>query len=429
MKRLYLHVGYPKTATTSIQKTLQTNAHLLKEMDYLYPRKSDNRVLSPYFLGDKMAKSHLLIKSGVSKERIHKDMNEIITEIHRSNSKNIILSAEKMVGFSEETLLTLKNFIETTLHIQKIIVLVSVREVVARTTSSIQQKAKGGYNYKIKYQNIFNTKLNNFINIFGKENLNVYKFEDACKHHLGPVGYFLTQIGLSEKQIDRFTIEHANEGVSDKAVDLLQFINQHIPLIQNGRLAKERVHRDTTVLYKIRGNKFILPQDIQQQLFESSQEDREWLYDNFAISYETFKPKEPFTIIYDEDYYNDIIMVYPNLSPILQKVVYKYIEDKKELVDDSVSQDTLEKLMIWIDQFDKEKPNSSTMKLVKLFENNTVPKDVHIYREIALMAEDEEQIEMALYFMKKAKALRPNGTKILQKIEEYEKKLVENEIK
>ena len=37
MKTLYLHIGMPKTGTTSIQTFCELNRELLKEMGYWYP--------------------------------------------------------------------------------------------------------------------------------------------------------------------------------------------------------------------------------------------------------------------------------------------------------------------------------------------------------------------------------------------------------
>ena len=38
MKTLYLHVGTPKTATSSIQKFLQINREILEEYGYFFPK-------------------------------------------------------------------------------------------------------------------------------------------------------------------------------------------------------------------------------------------------------------------------------------------------------------------------------------------------------------------------------------------------------
>lgn len=431
MKTLYLHVGYPKTATSSIQTTLFKNHEILKEINYLYPipfdgSSSHNRTIPIVFRDIKKPMHRFFIKKKKTVDEMNtltkKGINKIIGDVNESNHKNVILSGEWIIALTKEGLDDLQEFIKLKLNITKIIVVVSVREVVSRAISGIQQEAQAGkVKSKIKVKNIFLEKLSTLIDVFGRENLKVYKFEDACRHSFGPVGYFCEQIGISKESIEELNIVKTNEGVSNKSVDLLQFINKKIPLIQEGVVAKERSDVDTKALQIIRGEKFILPVNLQEKLILESKDDRKWLKENFAIDYEDTKIQEPLEIIYDEAYYEDIIAVYGNLSPTIQDLVHKYLKNKSSQTEDKVSQNTLNKLIKWIKKFD-----NSPMEIFDLFKGEEFPTGVSVYREIALMSEKDNNIEVALYFMEKAKILKTNGTLINKKIEEYKAILKES---
>jgi hypothetical protein len=228
------------------------------------------------------------------------------------------------------------------------------------------------------------------------------------------------QIGLSKESIEKLDMVRSNEGISDKSVDLLQFINRKNPLLHKKIVSKERKKGDTEVLHKISGDKFILPVDIQEKLMIESKEDRKWIKEIFAIDYEESILKEPTIIIYDSLYYNEILESYPQLSTTIQKLVYRYLKHKSTVVKDALSQETLKKLIKWIQKFD-----NSPIEIFDLFKDEKLPTSVSIYREIALMSEKDNNIEVALYFMKKAKVLKDNGTLINKKIEEYEEILRE----
>jgi len=428
MKTLYLHIGYYKTATTSIQKTIYSSRDTLKELDYLYPKCwSDNHTISACsaFRDTKKPIHKFHIKKNRTVEQVHyinhNNKENIMKEVNESTCNNIIISGEGIIDLDQEELEDLKTFIQTELNISKIIVVVSVRDVVSQATSGLQERAKSGNNnMKAKGKDIFVEKIARAIDIYGKENLKVYKFEDACQNEFGPVGHFCEQIGIPKESIEKLNIVKQNESISNKAVDLLQFINKKIPLINDGALSKGRSDKDTEALHSIRGGKFILPTDIQEKLIKESKEDREWLKDTFGIDYDDAKIKEPLVLVYDELYYEDIVSVYPKLSPTIQELTQRYIKNKKNQVEDIVSQDTLEKLLLWIRRYHKSTPEHKLQGIVKLFEDESLPTSASLYREIALISEKDNQIETALYFMKKAQSFKSNGKVINKKIEEYE---------
>jgi hypothetical protein len=411
VKRLYLHIGYPKTATTSIQTTLMKNHQLLDQKGYFYSRMrgmGQNSVLRKFF-GNQQGRDEVVVGH----------MQRLSQEVKQRPSSHTILSGESIVTWDRVHLEALKRFILDDLEIDEVIIVVSVRERVSHMISLMQQKFKEGTKHNTRLpKGALYSQLQHFIDLFGKEGLRVYKFEEALKDPLGPVGYFCRTVDMPNELIECLEIKKNNEGISDKAIDLIRFINKHAPMIVEGRLGEGRRHDDTNRLHTIRGEKFRLETKIQQRLIEESREDRAWLNEQFGILYEDPSLKEPSAIIYDDAYYEDIVAIYAKLSPTIQELTARYIKVKLKSVEDPMSQATLKRLHQWIKRFD-----GRLSPLFNLFEQEQKPSSIEIYRALAKMCEREGRLEIALYYMDLALKLKPNSKNIQEKIEAYQKEI------
>ncbi len=200
-KTLYLHVGIHKTGTSSIQRTLFSNRVLLENEGYFYPKgwnENHSGALQGMFSDDPCS-TVVNIKKCLTREQIFaKDelnKNIIINEVQNTSCNNIIISAEGTSLFPKDELVIFKNFINERLDITEIVVILSVRDVLSFAMSTIQENVKSGnkgYGLNVERFNLlYETKISKFIDIFGRDNLKIYKFEDAIKHKYGPVAYFL----------------------------------------------------------------------------------------------------------------------------------------------------------------------------------------------------------------------------------------------
>lgn len=102
-RRLYVHIGSPKTGTTTIQAFLQENRDVLKKKGYIYPGKEMNH----YFLGLEVAGYRNLVPEEQEfLERVYeahgtRDLpGYIAREIDESGCRNVIISAENFWNFS-----------------------------------------------------------------------------------------------------------------------------------------------------------------------------------------------------------------------------------------------------------------------------------------------------------------------------------------
>ncbi len=95
-KHLYLHIGYPKTGTTSIQKQLDSKKNSLQTQGYLYPCTG------------KVNSSHHGYLWALTKDQRYKDpksfntlINELSLEVKNNNSPKTIISSEAFVFYQD----------------------------------------------------------------------------------------------------------------------------------------------------------------------------------------------------------------------------------------------------------------------------------------------------------------------------------------
>ncbi len=103
-KKLYIHIGYPKTATSTIQHTLHRNHKLLRQHGYYYPLSG--------LIG---AGKHSLADSIQEKHRRSKhdpEIHKLIREMRDAPARNIILSAEAFASFSSDEIRDLRTLCE-----------------------------------------------------------------------------------------------------------------------------------------------------------------------------------------------------------------------------------------------------------------------------------------------------------------------------
>jgi hypothetical protein len=231
-KKLYLHIGFHKTGTTTIQNFLRINSELIEQKDYLYP-VSGRKYHAHFQLGWGLTPAH------VSYNRLFPQMDklwgELAQEISAKSFSNIILSAEAF-DLVNEHLPKLKEYLaryETKIIIylrrqdhliqsqygQKIIK-PSVKE-----TRSIDDFIKNLLENDILVH--YSKLLDRWEQFFGKENLIVRIYE---KEQLpdGLVADFLNAVGLTLTQ-EYLISDRDNKSLHPDVLEFIRLSNQ-LPL-------------------------------------------------------------------------------------------------------------------------------------------------------------------------------------------------------
>ncbi len=342
MKKVILHIGHDKTATTSIQATFKYNLHILDDYGYDYPvlvsdnhhyRDGDNhhnRVFAILFNddieeNDQHLATHKLNRSSL-KEIRSKTLNLLSGELLTSNAHTFIFSGESLTHFNQSQLTAIKDFFYKTLGEVEFKVFAYTRDPATYASSFYQQRARRypsdtKANY-FSYEEI----IGRYINIFGKESMNLYKFEDACKYPTGPVCFLLNKMGLQDEIVDQMQICNKNESISDMAVDLLTYINREIPFTTCNIKSSLRGTQDWKPFQYLPGKKFQLPEEDIVNIQEKTRSNIIWLKDNYNISY-SFNPKSQNNIQleFDGNYVEHMILALRKCKPVIRKLVYNYL--------------------------------------------------------------------------------------------------------
>ncbi len=448
VKKVFLHVGMAKTGTTSIQDTLFSNQELLKKNDYYYFKDlyRNHSYMFVNMFDSNPEKFHSNIKKsfGIEKIKEENERNQKIIEYELSHMtcENIIFSAEIICTLERDALERIKAYMIGLFPNAELKIVIATRESISYINSVVQQRKKTGNNtpYKFRYKR----KFSKLIQVFSKENIIAYKFEDACLHEKGPVGFFLDILGLDNAVISKVKVEKSNESVSDRAVEIIEYINSRHQMLKNDKLNRGRLHLDYAHFYCLSGKKYQIDfKELESEYsLEAIASDKKWLRENLGIDYTNVEIKSiDNENVYDNKYYEEFIAIFKNLPPVIKKLSYDFISEEamsREL--DSTSMGTLSRIKSYIENSYGVIINNSLDVLIDEQEK-TVLRDEKLkvqlikrisakekrngefLRDIALFLEEYGMIEVALEFMEKAKMYSPKKLEIDEKIKEYKAKI------
>ncbi|NRF95759.1 hypothetical protein HQN89_33575 [Paenibacillus frigoriresistens] len=342
---IILHVGLHKSGSSSIQETLflKKNNFELEKMGYLYPKCwQPNHSMAIYSaFCDDPTKYHGNIRLGYSAAQLNNlnknNLIDLMNEIAESKFSKLIISGEDISLLSLDNLNELKKYL-TSICTYQIKVIIYVRHPVYWAISSIQQFIKNGrqnYNDALLQMdeiigNLFVDRIDKFVHVFGRESVNVYSFEEAILNELGPVGHFLSAIGIDDDDLSKFNIVNANQSISLIAGEIISYINEKLPLFRDGKLNEHRSNGDTNPFVNIKGSKFDIPFSNKKKIWEKSYDDIQWLKNNWDIDYSNVKiiQTDDFNSGLSEEIIEDIHQASFEVSEKLRDLVLEYLQVK-----------------------------------------------------------------------------------------------------
>ena len=257
--KVFLHIGPPKTGTTSIQKSLnsfQDEKNIYANFDPLSQMffsengnhsKSLRYIFDDTFFND-FHKNNLGIDNITAKD-LQRNLKNVLKEfLVKNNNKNIIFSAEGLALIDEETLKKIINFFKD-LNFEPNLIFY-YRDPIKRVKSVLQQEIKNTYFHPYDHFWTFKQKkvsetLSIFIKYFSKDQIIVRSFEkedlkngcvveDICS---------LMNINLKEKNIAR----NVNKSMSEDAFKVLYVrMKEHLKNgYKPGRIFnRDKIHRN-----------------------------------------------------------------------------------------------------------------------------------------------------------------------------------------
>ncbi len=231
MKKLYLHMGLHKTASTSFQETCKINKEKLLEQGFIYPifnseyiSKKDiaNHSIPLYSLFCEDAKNyHVNKKFNVQDiELLHKDYTNILENTLKSD-KNVIISGEDISLLNINALQELKSLIEK--YDFEIIPFILVRSPYSFLCSIKQARIRQGIAGK---DDFFVSKIEvieTIKEVFAKTDF--ISFKKAIKEDNGLIFYLFNYMNINPAN---FRYTEANEAMSNALARVLEIINKKI---------------------------------------------------------------------------------------------------------------------------------------------------------------------------------------------------------
>ncbi len=302
-RRIVLHIGLPKTGTSTIQNVLYTNREfLLAEEGVLYPFSvpNPNIPLGSIFRHDpekQMVDKLAGLTSEEMATRRKRYLRSLDAEISSHEWNTLLLSAELISTLTVPEIVKLREWGER--YSPKWTVLVCVRHPVDWTRSVIQQLLKSGDTLQQLYEAIccsredqfpmpnYRDRISRAISVFGRENVRVYDFDAAVESDGGIVGAFARQVGLSASSGD-FLASRAvryNESLSLEGARILDSLNRQRPLFADGVRAPRRSgpRHELAYIGRIKGQSFDVPGSVKEDIRLRSREDVAWLNETFGL--------------------------------------------------------------------------------------------------------------------------------------------------
>lgn len=249
-KKIYLHIGVPKTGTTSIQSYLAKNYDDLHKDGCLVPKssrskKKNHTLLANYCINSKKI-TKMNIRNGMHTKRDLKQFNMdfyhiLREEIEAFEGEVVILSSEQCYGSLSlvEEIKRLKNLFEGLYDELKIIVY--IREQSEMLCSLYSTRMKGGNTYTIpskdEFSNMelldFNNRLRLWEQVFGLENVILRVFDADHLYKNDIVSDFCKMTNVPKYSS---VMNNLNTSLNAKQCEFLRLVNRYIPLISKGRV-------------------------------------------------------------------------------------------------------------------------------------------------------------------------------------------------
>jgi hypothetical protein len=325
-KEIFVHIGYNKTGTSSIQAMMYQNADLLLKHGIYYPTLNCNhsKFLFSMFVSNPEKKRMNTIAGYKTKQQVA-ELNAsyqrtIEEELNNPKIQKVIFSGEHLIALNAEEV---KNFHKwLSKFSKKITIVCCTRNPVGWYNSRIQQQLKERTKdissvcknlctkAKINYFSLMP-----FLETFGKENIVAYDFD---KHKKNIYGKFMHCCNI-DAQLQNTLIANApdiqNESLSHECCLILSSMNQLKPWDKNSNLP----FVEPSYLYKIKGQKFTLAKAAIEKILAHNRDGLEWIASNFpeCAAYNDWKNQleqyQEATALFQENTLEELSLLISNL--------------------------------------------------------------------------------------------------------------------
>jgi hypothetical protein len=282
-KTCFLHIGPPKTGSTSVQQTLWKNRELLAKSSIHYPELEKNhRFLVSCFMNEpqKFDYNKLLKRTDEEIVRVNfEKLKQFKNESDTTDCRTLILSSEHLVLLKVEEIMKLKQYLFEICEDVKI--LIYLRHPISSVGSFIQESIKNGNRHLSEMRqkppfSRFGHLIPKWEECFGTESVVLREMHSNSLINKDLIDDFLNIIGYSgdSSKIKRVK---ANESLSAPAVLIADALTLIAPKFSADR-------KNSNYLSEIKGPKYIPDQEILNKTMELAKPHLEYLEQKWGIS-------------------------------------------------------------------------------------------------------------------------------------------------
>ncbi len=240
-REIILHAGMSKTGSTSIQANCRRHAQVLSEHGIRYPRfKFGMQTFSNHSVPLAVMVSANPGQYALGLQRRYGDrVGELVEDCRRQfqvvldePGDTLLLSSERVAGFSEEDLLLLRRLLGR--HTERLRVWLYLRSPTDVLVGILQERAKAGASPDPgAVVGRARTRFSLMKRVFAKE-LEVWDFHAAARAPGGLVQDFFRRLGVSEGAIGGLDLSLENARISLEAYWLMREVNRLLPKRADG---------------------------------------------------------------------------------------------------------------------------------------------------------------------------------------------------
>lgn len=279
MVQMILHIGLPKTATTTIQHVLETAKPELARQGVLYPLTTRQQIR----LVERAQSRKILGSTGPGS--LDEAMGWVADEARQMKARKIVFSCERMSLIGPGALARLHDAMRAHLpEFDETQVLVYVRDPVRWATSLCQQRLKMGTArladfladpWPLSLQDM----LSKYVARFGRDAVAVRHMHPDHLRNGSVVEDFLAATGLSFLPVQGPDLI-LNKALTLHGVQVADVLARHLPRRRRPGLRKALLRQ---LLQAIDGPRFVLPRDTQERIIAASRRDVAYLRATWGV--------------------------------------------------------------------------------------------------------------------------------------------------
>jgi len=247
MKRLTLHIGMPKSGSTSIQAGLKAWSQELLALGICYPGDLAPHNFSFYPLALSSPHNFLDWKQSFSPEEVMEVQDwyrhHWEERFLQDDAPHWVISSELLFFLELTEIRRLKNWLSD--YFDEIDLILNVRHPLGFFQSMIQQEIKNGTMphsiedglRKLVAEVDYSEIITRWIEVFGRNQLTTVYFDPQEPEGRDPFMEFLRHLGVKASPEQKF---HQNASIGLKSLSILAHYNQRYPVMVKGRINPER---------------------------------------------------------------------------------------------------------------------------------------------------------------------------------------------